>query len=334
MGMKRREFIGLVGGGVAAWPLIAKAQNTTKRTRRIGLLMGYSESDPESQSRVSIFRQAMERAGFEEGKNIQIELRWANADTKLMAQYARELVALQPDVIVANTTPVTAAIRRETKSIPIVFVIVSDPQGEGFITSLARPSGNLTGFTNLEGSIGGKWLELLREIDPRIQRAAILYNPETAPRAGRYFGDSFEATARSYNLVSVPMPVRSLSDIENSIAAFASEPGSGLVVPSDTFTTVQRKPIISLTAKHGLPAVYSLPLFVADGGLLGFGSDAHDQFVRSALYVARILNGEKPENLPVQAPIKYELAINLKTAKALGLTVPPTLLARADEVIE
>jgi putative ABC transport system substrate-binding protein len=332
--MRRREFIGLVGGGVAAWPLIAKAQNSTKRTRRIGLLMGYSESDPESQSRVSIFREAMQRAGFEEGRNIQIELRWANADTELMAQHARELVALQPDVIVANTTPATAAIRRETKSIPTVFVIVSDPEGEGFITSLARPSGNLTGFLNFEGSIGGKWLELLREITPGIQRAAYMFNPETAPRAGRYFGDSFEATARSFNLVSVPLPVRSLSDIENGIAAFAREPAGGLVVSSDSFTTVQRKPIIALAATHGLPAIYSLPLFAADGGLLAFGSDAHDQFARSASYVARILNGEKPEDLPVQAPIKYELAINLKTAKALGLAVPPTLLARADEVIE
>ena len=192
----------------------------------------------------------------------------------------------------------------------------------------------MTGFLDFEGSIGGKWLELLREMTPGIQRAAFMYNPDTAPRAGRYFGESFEATARSFNLVSVPMPVRSLSDIESSVAAFASESAGGLVVSSDSFTTVQRKPIISLAAKHGLPAIYSLPLFAADGGLLAFGSDAHDQFVRSALYVARILNGEKPENLPVQAPIKYELAINLKTAKALGLTVPPTRLVRADEVIE
>lgn len=319
---------------MAACPAAATAQNLIKGTRRIGLLMGYGENDPESQARVSIFRRALESAGFQEGRNLQIELRWANADTKLITQYARELVALRPDAIVANTTPVTAAIHRETKSIPVVFVIVSDPEGEGFVRSLASPSGNLTGFLNFEGSIGGKWLELLREMAPGIRRAAYLYNPNTAPRAGRYFGDSFETTARAFNLASVPMPVGSLSDIENNIAAFASEPAGGLIVSSDSFTTVQRKPIIALAAKYRLPAIYSLPLFAADGGLLAFGSDAHDQFERSALYVARILNGERPETLPVQAPIKYELAINLKTARALDLTVPPTLLARADEVIE
>jgi putative ABC transport system substrate-binding protein len=331
--MRRREFVGAIGA-IAAWSFAAKAQNNSKRTRQIGLLMGFGENDPESQLRLSVFRQALKSAGLEEGKNIQIELRWANADTERIARYARELVELQPDVIVANTTPVTAAIHRETKSIPVVFVTVGDPEGEGFVTSLARPSGNLTGFLNLEGSIGGKWLELLREVAPSIQRAGYVYNPNTAPRAGRYFGDSFDATARSFNLIAVPMPVSSPSDIESVIAAFAGEPAGGLVVSSDSFTSVHRRPIISLAEKHRLPAVYSLPRFAADGGLLAFGSNGRDQFVQTASYVVRILNGERPENLPVQAPVKYELAINLKTAKALGLNPSATLLARADEVIE
>jgi putative ABC transport system substrate-binding protein len=192
----------------------------------------------------------------------------------------------------------------------------------------------MTGFVNLEGSIGGKWLELLREVAPGVQRAAYMYNPDTAPRAGRYYGDSFDAAARSFNLTSVPMPVSSRSDIENSMEAFAGEPAGGLVVSSDSFTSVQRRPIISLAAKHKLPTVYALPRSVADGGLLGFGSNAREQFAQSAAYVVRILNGERPENLPVQVPVKYDLAINLKTAKALGLNPPATLLARADEVIE
>ena len=331
--MKRREFVGAIGA-IAAWSVAAKAQNNSKRIRRIGLFMGFGENDPESQLRLSTFKQELKSAGLEEAKNIQIELRWANADTALIARYARELVALQPDVIVANTTPVTAAIHRETRSIPVVFVTVSDPEGEGFVTSLARPSGNMTGFLNLEGSIGGKWLELLREVAPSIQRAGYMYNPNTAPRAGRYFGDSFDATARSFNLVGVPMPVNSPSDIENSIASFAGEPAGGLVVSSDSFTSVQRRPIISLAAKHRLPAIYALPRSAADGGLLAFGSNGRDQFVQTASYVVRILNGEMPENLPVQAPIKYELTINLKTAKTLGLDPSATLLARADEVIE
>ncbi len=333
MGMRRREFIAAIGA-LAAWSVAAKAQNNSKRTHRIGLLMGFGENDPESQIRVSAFRQGLKNAGLEEGKNIQIELRWASANTGLIARHARELVALQPDLIVADTTPVTAAIHRETKSIPVVFVTVSDPEGEGFVTSLARPSGNMTGFLNLEGSIGGKWLELLREVAPSIQRAGYMYNPKTAPRAGRYFGESFDAAAQSFNLIPIPMPVSSLSDIESGVAAFAGEAAGGLVVSSDSFTSVQRRPIISLAAKHRLPAVYALPSVAADGGLIGFGSNGRERFEQSVSYVIRILNGEKPENLPVQAPVKYELTINLKTAKALDLNPSATLLARADEVIE
>ena len=330
--MRRREFIRGIGS-TAVWPLAAKAESNSPK-RRIGLLMGYGEADAESQVRLKILRQALEKEGLKEGKNIQIDLRWANADAGLMERYAQELVALQPDVIVTNTTPVTAAVRRETKSIPVVFVIVADPEGEGFIDSLAHPASNMTGFLNFEGTIGGKWLELLREVAPNVQRVAFMFNPNTAARGGRFFGNAFELTARSVNITSVSMPVRSVSDIESSVAAFAAEPASGLVVSSDSFTTVQRKPIIALAAKYRLPAVYSLALFAADGGLLGYGSDARDQFARSASYVARILYGERPQDLPVQAPIKYELAINLKTAQALGLVVPLTLLARADEVIE
>ena len=330
--MKRREFITLLGGA-AAWPLGARAQQG-ERIRRVGVLMGYAQNDPEARARSSVFLEGLQQAGWENGRNVQVDFRWGGANVDAYDALAKDVVEQQPDVILANTTPVTAALQRQTRTIPIVFVIVSDPVGAGFVASLSRPGGNITGFINFEAPMSGKWLELLKEVAPRVTRAAIMFNPKTAPGGGAYFLPPFETAASALGVQPQAIGVGAPSEIESAIAALGSERNSGLVVSTDSFMTVHRKLVIALAERYKLPVVYPLGVFARDGGLLGYGPDYHDLFRRSASYVDRVLRGAKPAELPVQVPIKFELAINQKTAQALGLDVPATLLARADEVIE
>ena len=331
--MNRRKFITLLGGTSAAWPLAARAQQP-ERVRRIGVLMGYADSDPAARSFIAAFVRGLEESGWTDGRNVRIEYRWAVGDVEQMRTFAKELVALQPDVILANTTPVTLALHRATRTIPIVFAIVSDPVSEGLVASLSRPGGNITGFINMEASMGGKWLELLKEIAPGVKRAAIMFNPDTAPGRGSYFLGSFEAAAQSLAVEPIMAAVRSDADIERVITDLTREPGGGLVASSDGFILVHRASLVSLTARHKVPAIYGSQVSPKAGGLLAYGADNLDIFRRAAPYVDRILRGAKPADMPVQVPTKFELVINLKTASALGLTVPPQLLARADEVIE
>jgi putative tryptophan/tyrosine transport system substrate-binding protein len=330
--VRRREFIVLLGGAAAAWPIAARGQ-TAHRTRRIGVLMGSVESDPESAPRVSAFERGLSDLGWTSGRNALIDYRWGAGDPPLMQALAKELVALKPDVLVASTTPVAMALARETGTIPIVFVIVSDPIGSGFIESLARPGGNMTGFINIESSLGGKWLELLKELKPRISRMAVMFNPETAPHA-EYYVRPFEVAARALAVEPSTVPVRSVTDIERAISELGHAPDSGLIVLPDAFTAVHRSTIIAAAASSNVPAIYPFRYMAADGGLISYGVDLTDLYRRAAPYVDRILKGSRPADLPVQQPTKFEFTINLKTAKALGLEVPPTLLARADEVIE
>ena len=331
--MKRREFISLLGGAAATWPVAARAQQP-ERMRRVGVLMGYAQSDPSAQSFFAGFVQSLQELGWIVGQNVAIEDRWAGGDINRIQKFARELVEVQPDVILSNTTPVTVALHQETHTIPIIFVIVSDPVGAGLITSLAQPGGNITGFINLEASMGGKWLEMLKEIAPGVRRAAIIFNPDTAPGGGSYFAPSFQSAARSLGVEPITAAVRSNADIESAITALGRESGGGLVVSADGFMVVHRRSIILLAAQNNVPAIFFTPAFPKDGGLLAYGADSLDVFRRAGPYVDRVLRGTKPSDLPVQVPVKFELVINLKTAKALGLEVPPTLLARADEVIE
>jgi len=332
--MKRREFITLLGGAAAAWPLAARAQQQGAKLRRIGVLMGWSESNPDYRSWMDTFVQELARLGWVDGRNVQIDVRWAAGDVGRMGAFAKELVQLQPDVIFASTTPVTAALQRETRTIPIVFVIVSDPVGAGFVAGLPRPSGNITGFINLEAAMGGKWLELLKEVAPRIKRAAIMFNPDTAPGAGQYFLGPFEAAARSMAVEPIRLPVRSEAEIEAEVASLGRAQ-AGLVIMTDTFMSLHQATIISATARNNVPVMGAdLQNFAKEGGLLSYGASFPDIFRRAAPYVDRILRGANPADLPVQAPAKYELAINLRTAKALGLDVPWILQQRADEVIE
>jgi putative tryptophan/tyrosine transport system substrate-binding protein len=330
--MMRRDFITLLGGA-AAWPLAARAQQPTQ-VRRIGVLMGYAESDPEAQALVQSFQQALLELGWRNGDNLQIEYRWGGGDIAQIRAFAKELVALHPDLILANTTPVTGALQRETKTIPIVFVIVSDPVGDGFVASLARPGSNVTGFINYEASMAGKWLEILKEIAPSATRAALMYNPDVAPGGGSYFRAPFEAGALALGMTPIVSPVRSIAEIEAAVAALRGAPQAAVVTGFDGFLTVNRKIMISLATRNDVPAIYARRAFASDGGLVSYGPDYLDLFGRAALYVDRILKGTKPQDLPVQLPTKFELVINLKTAKALGLTVPPSLLITADEVIE
>jgi putative tryptophan/tyrosine transport system substrate-binding protein len=326
--MKRRKFIALLGSA-AAWPLAARAQQP-ERMRRVGALMGY----PEAQSELASFLQELQKLGWVEGHNFRIDTRWGiPADPDSMHRFARELVALQPDLILSQSTPATAALLQETRVIPIVFTIVADPVGSGFVASLARPGGNATGFTPFEPSLGGKWLELLREIAPRVTRVAALFNPAMAPYA-QYWLDSFKAAAASFAIEAVRAPVHDSSELESIIAGQAREPNSGLFVLPDAFTFAYKVEIVSLAARYRLPAVYAFRFFTALGGLLSYGNDLNDNFRGAATYADRILKGERPSELAVQAPARFQLVINLKAAKALGLTVPPTLLAIADEVIE
>jgi putative tryptophan/tyrosine transport system substrate-binding protein len=330
--MQRRDFIALLGSTAAAWPLMTRAQGA-ERTRRIGVLMGYAENDPEAQTRFAAFKQELLALGWDERRNLQIDLRWASGDSNSASRFAKELVALHPDVILSNTTPVTTAVRQETKTIPIVFVVVSDPVGAGFVESLPRPGGNITGFINLEPTIGGKWLDLLKDVAPRLARVAVMYNPQTAPYTEIYLR-SLEAAGKKFGVQPFLTPVQSEADIEKVISGLGREPDSGLIAMTDSFTTVHRKAIIELAIRHKVPFMYYISVVPREGGLISYGIDLTNEFRRSASYVDRILRGAKPGALPVQLPTKFELVINLKTAKALGLTVPKPLLTGADEVIE
>jgi putative tryptophan/tyrosine transport system substrate-binding protein len=331
MTMRRREFITLLGGA-ASWPLAARAQQGD-RMRRIGVLMGLDENDPLAKTSVSAFIQALAGLGWTDGRNVQMDLRWADGgDTNRIRALAQELVGLRPDIILAGTTPATAAVQRETRTIPIVFAGVADPVASGFVERLDRPSGNITGFALFEDSLGGKWLELLSEIAPGLKRAAIMFNPDTSPSSA--YMPSFETAARSLKVVPINAPVHSDAEIETVITSLGREPGCGLVVIPDTFMVVHRAPIILAAARNNVPAVYQLSIFARDGGLLSYGADTVDTFRRAATYVDRILRGAKPGDLPVQLPTKFEMVVNLKTAKTLGLAVPPSILLRADEVIE
>jgi putative ABC transport system substrate-binding protein len=330
--MERRKFISLLGGA-AAWPVTSWAQKA-EGLRRVGVLMAYAEDNPLSQRMVAALRQGLTEAGWTLGHDLQIDVRWSNGDVERIKKFASEIVALKPNVILSNSTPVTAVLKRETSTIPIVFNIVSDPVGAGFIASLSRPSGNLTGFINVEEAMGGKWLELLKEAAPSMRHAAIVFNPEVAPGGGSYFLPSFDAAGLKLGVRTTSARVHNPADIERAITDLASEPGGGLVVNADSFNAVHRKELMELAAAHKLPAIFPGGSYATEGGLLGYGPDNVDLFARSASYVDRVLRGENPGNLPVQVPRKFDLVINLKTAKDLGLAIPLTLQAAANEVVE
>ena len=329
--MRRREFIKVIAAS-AAWPIAAHAQQA-ERVQLIAVLMAFGESDPEGLAWIAAFREGLQKLGWVEGPNIRITTRFATPDVEAMQRFAKELVMLQPDVILSQSTPTTAALLQSTRTIPIIFVNIADPIGSGFVASFPRPGGNVTGFTNLEPTMPGKWLELLKEIAPRVARVAMLFNPATASYFDLYL-KPFQAAASSFGVEAIAAPVHDRSDLEAVIAAHAREPNGGLIVMPDTFLIAHRAEVISLTARYRRPAVYPYRLFTKVGGLLSYGNDSFDNYRRAAGYADRILKGEKPADLPVQAPTKFELVINLKTAKALGVTVPSTLVDRADEVIE
>ena len=327
--MKRREFITLLGGAAAAWSLAAHAQQPD-RMRRIGVLMNLAADDAEGQARLAAFVQALQGLGWSDGRNLRIDHRWAAGDTDRFHRYAEELLALAPDVILAAATPSVQALQQATRTVPIVFAIVADPVGAGFVDSLARPGGNATGFTPFEYGISGKWLELLKEIAPRVTRVAVLRDLTIG--LGQL--GAIQSVAPSLGVELTPIGVGDAGQIERTVAAFARSPNGGLIVTASTSAVIHRELIIALAARHKLPAVYYRRYFVASGGLMSYGPDFLDQFRSAASYVDRILRGEKPADLPVQAPTKHELTINLNAAKALGLDVPPMLLARVDKVIE
>ena len=328
--MRRREFITLLGGAAAAWPVAARAQQP-ERVRRIGVLMGFA--DPAAQSYVTAFRGALTKLGWAEGSNLRTEVRWGAGDADKIRSFAKELVDLRPDAIVGQSTPVVVALVRETQTIPIVFLNVADPIGSGFVFSLARPGGNLTGFATDNSALGGKWVQLLKEIAPRTVRAALMFNPTTAVPL-KFYMPSVQAAASTSGVEVNAAPVHAKDEIEGVIAAQARDQGSSLIVMPDPFNAANREHITLLAARYRVPAMYYRREFAEAGGLIAYASDFAEQFPQAAAYVDRILKGAKPEDLPVQAPAKFELVINLKTAKALGLEVPPTLLARADEIIE
>jgi putative ABC transport system substrate-binding protein len=328
--MRRREFISFLGG-LAAFPLAAHAQQTD-RVRRVGVLHGQAAGDSESQARIAAFRQSLEQLGWTDGRNLQIDYRWGEGNPNDTRKYAVELVALVPDVILTNGAAVLAPLLQATNSVPIVFVLVADPVGAGFVDSLARPGGNATGFTALEYGFGGKYLELLKEISPATARAAVVRDPLTSVGIG-LFG-AIQNAAPSTKIEVSPVNVRDAGEIERTISSFARTSNGGLIVTASPSAFVHRDLIVALAARYGLPAIYPVREFVTEGGLIAYGPDTLDQYRRAAGYVDRILKGERPADLPVQMPTKYELVINLKTAKTLGLTIPPSLLARADEVIE
>jgi len=328
--VNRRSLISLLGGA-AAWPLAARAQQS-ERVRRIGVLMNLASDDAEGQARLAAFHQGLQQLGWTVGRNVQIDYRWGAGNADYIRKFAAELVALAPDVILSTGSPSVAALQQATRTVPVVFVTVVDPVSSGFVDSLARPGGNITGFTLYEYSISGKWLALLKEIAPGMTRAAVIRDPALTAGGGQL--GVIQAVAPSVGAEVTPVNVRDAGEIERGITAFARSPNGGLIVTASTLAGVHRDLIVALAARHKLPAVYPIPYFARSGGLMSYGPDSVDQYRRVASYVDRILKGEKPADLPVQAPTKYELVINLKTAKALGLDVPTTLLARADEVIE
>jgi putative ABC transport system substrate-binding protein len=328
--VRRRAFLTLLGGATA-WPLAARAQQSDQM-RRIGVLMNLTADDPESITRLAAFHQGLQELGWTLGRNVRIDYRWGGGDTDRFRTLAAELVALKPDVILSAGSPTAAALQHTTRTVPIVFVTVVDPVGSGFVNSLARPDGNMTGFTVFEYSISGKWLELLKEIAPRVTRAAILRDPALIAGGGQF--GAIQAMAPSVGMEVAPINMGDAGEIERRITAFAHSPNGGLIVTGSTLAAVHRDLIVALAARLKLPAVYFARYFAVGGGLISYGPDFIDQYRRVAGYVDRILKGEKPADLPVQAPTKYELVINLKAAKALGLTVPDNLLARADDVIE
>jgi ABC-type uncharacterized transport system substrate-binding protein len=327
----RRRFLATLGGAAAAWPFAARAQQG-ERMRRIGILLNLASDDAEGQARLAAFHQGLQQLGWTVGRNVQIDYRWGAGDADRIRKFAAELVALAPDIILSTGSSSVAALQQATRSVPIVFVTVVDPVSSGFVDTLPRPGGNITGFALFEYSISGKWLQLLKEIAPRMTRAAVIRDPALTAGGGQL--GVIQAVAPSVGVEVTPVNVRDAGEIERAITAFARLPNGGLVVTGSTLAGVHRHLIIALAVRYRLPAVYSLRYLVADGGLISYGPDMIDQYRQAAGYVDRILKGEKPADLPVQTPTKYELVINLKTAKALGLEVPATLLARADEVIE
>jgi putative tryptophan/tyrosine transport system substrate-binding protein len=334
--VKRREFITLLGGAAVAWPLAAVAwplaarAQQDERVRRIGVLLPQDQDSPVAQARIAALLQELRQLGWT-GRNVRIDIHWAGADAENIRKHAAELATLAPDVILANGSVVVAPLLQATRTVPIVFVVVPDPVGGGFVNSLARPGGNATGFVQFEYGLSGKWLELLKEIAPRVTRAAVLR--DAAPAGTGQFG-AIQSVAPSVGMEVSPVNIRDAGEIERAVADFARSPNGGVIVTGSALAQLHRNLIITLAARHKLPAVYFERFFVTVGGLISYGPDLVDQYRRAAGYVDRILKGEKPADLPVQAPTKYELVINLKTAKALGIEVPPTLLARADEVIE
>ena len=329
--MRRRQFIALLGGAVM-WPLAVRAQQSA-RMRLIGVLMGYAENDRTAQSELAAFWAALAKLGWAEGKNLRIELRWSAGDADRIRALAKELVDLRPDAILGQTTPVTGALARETRSIPIVFVAVSDPIASGFAASLAHPGGNVTGFAENESAMGGKWVELLKEIAPRTVRMALLFNPGTPPPLKVYM-PSIQAAASSFAIQAIAAPVHASDEIEGIIATQARDPGGGLIVMPNAFNVVNRELIIALAARYGVPAIYFNRFFTDSGGLISYGADRPEQVRQAAGYIDRILKGAKPADLPIQQPAKFEFIINAKTAKELGLDVPLHLQRSADEVIE
>jgi putative tryptophan/tyrosine transport system substrate-binding protein len=331
--MRRREFITLLGSAAVTWPLAAPAQQP-ERMRRIGVLMGLTESDPEGPPRLAIFKQELQKLGWTEGRNLQIEYRWAGGDADRTRTLAAELAGTMPDVVVAHLTIATEVLMQQTRTIPIIFVVVADPVGSGLVGSLAQPGGHVTGFPNFVPSLGAKWVEMLKEISPRIKRVAILFNPETAAGEGSFYARPVQAAASTLAVESTLASARDDTEIEDALATLSRDADSGLIVMPDIFTTIHRGLIVRLAAQHRLPAIYPFRYFATGGGLMSYGINVEDFFRHAAVYVDKILRGTKPGDLPVQQPDKFEFVINLKTARALGLTVPRILLARADMVIE
>jgi putative ABC transport system substrate-binding protein len=327
----RREFVATLGAAATAWPIAARAQQLD-RMRRIGVLMSFAAKDPEAQSRAAAFENGLREVGWVKGRNLRIEYRWAD-NPDVLRTHATELVGMAPDLILANSTPAIAALQEQRQAVPIVFTQVTDPVGEGLVSNLAHPGGHLTGFTSFEFSIGTKWLETLKEVAPRVTRVALVFNPQTAPFAD-LFWRPVEAAAPSFAIVPISTGARTFAELERIVDAFAREPNGSLMVLPDVSTLNYRDAVIGLAARHRLPTIYPFRIFAADGGLLSYGTDVSDVFRRAASYVDRILKGTKPGELPIQAPTKYELVINLKTAKALGLEIPDKVLALANEVIE
>jgi putative ABC transport system substrate-binding protein len=330
--MRRRDFVKVVAGSAITWPLAARAQQPD-RIRLICVLMGFEESDPAAQSWIAAFRDRLTKLGWTEGSNLRIELRWSAADADRMKTFAKELVDLRPDAIFGQTTPVIGALARETQTIPIVFVLVSDPIGSGFAASLAHPRGNITGFTGNDPAIGGKWVELLKEIAPQTARVALLSNPAAAPQL-QFYMPSIKATASSVGVEVSVAPVHAKEEIERVIAAQARTSGGGLIAMPDAAITSNHDLIIALAARYRVPTIFNDPIYAESGGLIAYGTDFPELFRRAAEYIDRNLRGDKPGELPIQQPTKYELVINRKTAKALGLTVPESVLSLADKVIE